>query len=357
MYLAVLSARRAVEEAARLCGDAASTVFGPARGRGPDSRRGYGWEQLADGPLRPAPALDPCSCRRALWRGSRGSAALPRPLYTWPQRCSGHYAQAMSLTPSWPWTLSPTATGRSQPGRVIATPDKCCRRGSGRTCCGRQSTCCSPCSPAAPCWRATSGGCAPPWYPWGAFTAWGARSGRCLCGGPTCGGTCSSSSTTARSSGRAGYRPQGPAARTISWQGTCRAAREGQAWHARMKSCVRNAQGQWCGTAAPATGGGRQAGTMPQVPHPPEAAMRAMSASVAGSGALLRAASRGTPSGSGGGSGLVAGPVGVVGAPGAAKPPAKRPCVAPAPTVAGRRQDCRTPSPQARHGRVKSTLP
>ena len=59
MYLAVLSARRAAEEAARLGGDVASTVFVPARGGGPDSRQGYGWEQLADGPLRPAPALDP----------------------------------------------------------------------------------------------------------------------------------------------------------------------------------------------------------------------------------------------------------------------------------------------------------
>ena len=66
MCLAVLSARRAAEEAVRLGGDAASTVFGPAQGRGPDSRQGYGWEQLADGPLRPAPARDPCSYRRAL---------------------------------------------------------------------------------------------------------------------------------------------------------------------------------------------------------------------------------------------------------------------------------------------------
>ena len=36
----------------------ASTVFGLARGRGPDSRQGYGWVQLAAGPLRPAPARD-----------------------------------------------------------------------------------------------------------------------------------------------------------------------------------------------------------------------------------------------------------------------------------------------------------
>ena len=37
MYLTVLSARRTSEEAVRLGGDAASTVFGPARGQGPDS--------------------------------------------------------------------------------------------------------------------------------------------------------------------------------------------------------------------------------------------------------------------------------------------------------------------------------
>ena len=59
MYPAALSARRAVQEAARLCGNAASTVFGPARGQGPDSRQGYEWEQPADGPLRPVPTRDP----------------------------------------------------------------------------------------------------------------------------------------------------------------------------------------------------------------------------------------------------------------------------------------------------------
>ena len=64
MYLAVLSARRAAEEAARLGGDVASTVFSPARGRVPDSRQGYGWEQLVDGPLRPAPARDPLQLPR-----------------------------------------------------------------------------------------------------------------------------------------------------------------------------------------------------------------------------------------------------------------------------------------------------
>ena len=37
----------------------ASTVVGPARGWGPDSRQGYGWEQLAFGPLHPALARDP----------------------------------------------------------------------------------------------------------------------------------------------------------------------------------------------------------------------------------------------------------------------------------------------------------
>ena len=59
MYLAGLSARRAAEEAAKAGGDAASTVFGPARGRGPDWRQGYGWGLLVDGPLRRAPARYP----------------------------------------------------------------------------------------------------------------------------------------------------------------------------------------------------------------------------------------------------------------------------------------------------------
>ena len=77
MYLAVLSARRAVEEAAKMGGDAASTVFGPTWGRGPDSRQGYGWGQLADGLLRPAPARDPLQLPQgplAGWPWERGFA-------------------------------------------------------------------------------------------------------------------------------------------------------------------------------------------------------------------------------------------------------------------------------------------
>ena len=52
-------------------------VFGPAWGRGPDSRRGYGGEQLADGPLRPALARDPLQLRQgplAGWPWQRGFA-------------------------------------------------------------------------------------------------------------------------------------------------------------------------------------------------------------------------------------------------------------------------------------------
>ena len=78
MYLAVLSARSAVEEAAVLGGDAASTVFGPAQGRGPDFRRGYGWEHLVH--VRRG---TPCYCRRARWRGGRGSVALGEALVHW----------------------------------------------------------------------------------------------------------------------------------------------------------------------------------------------------------------------------------------------------------------------------------
>ena len=87
---------------------------------------------------------------------------------------------------------------------------------------------------------------------------------------------------------------------------------------ARSYEIVRAQRPRAVGVAAPATGSGRQAGTMPPVPHPPEAAVRAMSAGTTGSGALLRAGSQGTPSGSGGDSGLVKGPVGVAGASGAA---------------------------------------
>ena len=51
--------------------------------------------------------------------------------------------------------------------------------------------------------------------PLGAFAAWGAQSGRCLCAGLTCGSTCSSFNNTAWCSGQASCRPQGPVARTI----------------------------------------------------------------------------------------------------------------------------------------------
>ena len=72
---AVLSAFRAAEEAGRLGGDAASTVFGPARGRGPDSRWGLGWEQPGDGPLRPNLTRDrvqPPQGPLARWLWERG---------------------------------------------------------------------------------------------------------------------------------------------------------------------------------------------------------------------------------------------------------------------------------------------
>ena len=151
--------------------------------------------------------------------------------------------------PSWPWTLSPTAagtaTGRSRPGRAIATPGRWCRCGSGRACCGRRSTYCSPHSPAGPYWRETSGGCAPLWCPWGASVAWGVQSGRCLLAGPPCGSTCSSSSSTAWSSRHAGCRPQGPAARTTSLRGTCHGAQEVGPRRARTRLCARSARGRW----------------------------------------------------------------------------------------------------------------
>ena len=93
MYLAVLWACRAAEEEARLGGGVASTVFGLARGRGPVSRQGYGWEQLADGPLRPAPERDPLQL-------------LQGPLAGWPwehgfAEALVHWASALQ------WVLGP----------------------------------------------------------------------------------------------------------------------------------------------------------------------------------------------------------------------------------------------------------
>ena len=68
MYLAVLPARQAADEAARLGGDTASTVLGPTRGRAADYGQGYGWEPLAGSPLRPARVRNPCGYHNALWR-------------------------------------------------------------------------------------------------------------------------------------------------------------------------------------------------------------------------------------------------------------------------------------------------
>ena len=89
---------------------------------------------------------------------------------------------------------------------------------------------------------------------------------------------------------------------------------------------------------------------MPPVPHPPEAAMRAMSAGAVKSGALLRAGSRGTPSGSGGGGGLVKGHVGMVGASGAATGAASQAPLRGAGSGGGGHHPwpgCRMPSPPA----------
>ena len=246
MYLAVLSARHAAEEAAKLGGDTASTVLGPAQGWGPDSRQWYGWGQLADGPLHPAPAQDALQLPQgqlAGWPWERGFAEAAR---VGRRRCSGHRPQARSLTSSWPWTLSPTTTGRSRPGRAIAMPGKCCRHVSGRACCGRRSTCQR--DPASR--RDLAGGKLPvdvrlsstpggiPEH--GAYgVAW------CLHASPPCGSTCSSSSSTAWSSGCARYRPRGLATRNTSLPVTCHGAQEVGPRRARTRSCARSARGRW----------------------------------------------------------------------------------------------------------------
>ena len=130
------------------------------------------------------------------------------------------------------------------------------------------------------------------------------------------GSTCSSSSSTAWSFGPAGFDPRGrPQGLFLGGVPAAPPGRGG----GRKRLCARSTRGQWSGSAAPSNnGGGRQAGTVPPVPHPPQATMRAMSAGAAGSSAMLRTGSGGAPSGSGGDSGLVNGPAGVVGAPGAA---------------------------------------
>ena len=122
-----------------------------------------------------------CSCRAACWREDPRSAALWRPWCARPPRCNGCRARATSPAPSRPWTSLPTATGRRRPRRAISTPDRCHGCGSGHEYYGRRPTCCSPCSPAGPCYRDPLGGCAPLPCPCGASAARGAQSGGCWC--------------------------------------------------------------------------------------------------------------------------------------------------------------------------------
>ena len=240
------------------------------------------------------------SCRGAGWWGGRGSAALRTPWCTGPQRYTGHRARTRSLTPSWPLTLSPAATGSppARPGHRHAQQVLLLREWArvlreavnllqpllaGRTLLEGNFR-----------WMCAS------LVPLGAFAAWA---------GPTCGSTCSNSNNTAWSSGRAGCRPQGPAAKTISSQGICRTAREGGGGRlARTRSCVRSARGQWVWHLKPQCEQCRLARR--GVAHYCAWGHEGHPVAVAG-------AAR-TPSGSGGGSGLVKGPAGVVGAPGAA---------------------------------------
>ena len=107
------------------------------------------------------------------------------------------------------------------------------------------------------------------------------------------------------------------AARTTCLRGTCHGARE-VGPSTPVRDCARAAPEGGDGPAAPTTGSGRQASTVPPVPRPFKAARRALPAGAAGGRALLRAGSRGTPYGSGGDSSLVKGPASVASAAGAA---------------------------------------
>ena len=66
MFLAVLAARKTALDAAQQRGDHRSTVFGPARGRAPDTRAAYPWHQLGAGPLPMPPARPPLDAPEAL---------------------------------------------------------------------------------------------------------------------------------------------------------------------------------------------------------------------------------------------------------------------------------------------------
>ena len=73
----MLLARRVAEEAARLSGDAASTVFGPAWRRALDCQLGYSWGQSPYGVPRPALARHPLKVALgpvAEWPRKRGFA-------------------------------------------------------------------------------------------------------------------------------------------------------------------------------------------------------------------------------------------------------------------------------------------
>ena len=175
--------------------------------------------------------------------------------------------------------------------------------------------------------------------PQGTSAAWGVRSGRCLHAGPPCGITCSSSSSTAWSSGLAGCQPQGPAVSRICWRGTCHGTGGGSP--ARLCEIVRAQRPRAVAMARPRPP--PAAGVTPALCRlcpihvkPQCEACRLVRRVVA------RCCARGHKRH----------PMAVGGAAASSRvlqawsaplerppePPAKRPCVAPAPRLAGRRQ-------------------
>ena len=226
---------------------------------------------------------------------------------------------------------------------------------SGRACCGRRSTCCSPCLPAGPCWRETSGGCAPLGAP-GGLPQHGAYRAAGLC--------VPARHTAPHAAAPAAVlgAPQAPAVDPRGrpqglFPGVILATSPGRRGPGAP---VRDREGSGSGPAAPATAADVR--PAPCRLCPIHLKPQCEQCQVARRG-VAHCCARGHEGH----------PVAVVGADASSRvlqawlapleppsePPAKRPCMAPVPAAEGRGQrlDCRSPSPPARRGRVQSTLP
>ena len=126
MFLAVLAARKTALDAAQQRGDQRSTVFGPARGRAPDTRAAYPWHQLGAGPLPMPPARPPLDAPAGLPPQWPWEATFLHALLRWARALlwlpgQGHvtYVELALDFEEHAGRALPTAPGHKLAGRVL----------------------------------------------------------------------------------------------------------------------------------------------------------------------------------------------------------------------------------------------